>query len=572
MDFFQPILGIILTILPGIKTALLAIIPLGFLIFIHELGHFLAAKRSGIKVNTFSLGFGPKVVGFTHGETLYKISLLPFGGYVSMEGENPTEQTGADGEFGSASLGKRAFVVIAGPAVNLLFGLLAYWFIFTVGLSSDSRTLISGLTGQSLNNNQEAVQIGLIDDNGPAATAGVLSEDIIVSLNGEKIKSFEAFSQEIRLNPENEMELVLQRNGNIKTLTVVPLAVNDLGPRGNSGRLNVSPKYEVIVSHIDKGSLAAQAGIKEGDQIVTINGEKVYNPPRFGSWIWHPESVDPETVWLRKKHQNLYNNINQNKERLEIGVRHGDETKTITMPVQWQINTGVEKDSTAQIAGITSGDIITTINGKTVDSKSLYSELIASKNSPITLGLIHEGVEKTVTLSPDDVSKPDREGTFYGFGWYNSLSGMVLNVSEPPLPKYNIFSAFGKGLEATWLTCTSITRTLEKLIRGQVPAKFLTGPVGIADVTSSLFDRMDFTAILFFIGFISINLAIVNLLPIPIADGGHLLFFAVEKIKGSPVPRKAQEIIQQVSVVLIIALFLYITWYDILTLFDNFRN
>lgn len=572
MDFFQPILGIILTILPRIKTALLAIIPLGFLIFIHELGHFLAAKRSGIKVNTFSLGFGPKVVGFTHGETLYKLSLLPFGGYVSMEGESPTEQTGAEGEFGSASLGKRAFVVIAGPAVNLLFGFLTYWFVFTVGLSSDSRALISGLIGQSLNNNQDAVQIGMIDDNGPAATAGVLSEDIVVSLNGADIKSFEAFSQEIRLNPEKEMELVLQRDGSMKTLTVVPNAVNDLGPRGNSGRLNILSKDDVIIDSIDEGSLAAQAGLEVGDRIETINGQKIYNLPRFGTWIWHPESIDPETVWLRKKYQTLYKNINQN-DQLEIGVRRGDETLTVSMPVQWQINIGVKKGSTAQMAGIVTGDIINTINGKTVDSESLYAELIASADSPITLGLIHEGVEKTVTLSPDDVSKPDLEGTFYGFGWYNSLSGMVLNVSESELPKFNIFTAFNKGLEATWLTCTSITRTLEKLIRGQVPAKFLTGPVGIADVTSSMFDRMGFVAILFFIGFISINLAIVNLLPIPIADGGHLLFFAVEKIKGSPVPRKAQEIIQQVSVVLLIALFLYITWYDILTLFDNyFRN
>ena len=95
MEFFQPIIEIILSIFPTIKAILLAIIPLGFLIFIHELGHFLAAKRSGIKVITFSLGFGPKIIGFTHGETLYKLSLLPFGGYVQMEGENPSEQTGA---------------------------------------------------------------------------------------------------------------------------------------------------------------------------------------------------------------------------------------------------------------------------------------------------------------------------------------------------------------------------------------------------------------------------------------------------------------------------------------------
>ena len=93
------LVDLISSIVPYIKTAFLAIIPLGFIIFIHELGHFYAAKRCGIKVNTFSLGFGPKLIGMQRGETDYRISLLPFGGYVQMEGENPTEQTGAPGEF-----------------------------------------------------------------------------------------------------------------------------------------------------------------------------------------------------------------------------------------------------------------------------------------------------------------------------------------------------------------------------------------------------------------------------------------------------------------------------------------
>lgn len=149
---------------------------------------------------------------------------------------------------------------------------------------------------------------------------------------------------------------------------------------------------------------------------------------------------------------------------------------------------------------------------------------------------------------------------------------MILTEPELPTQKYNLFSAFGRGLETTWLTCTSITRTLKQLLGGEVSPKYLSGPIGIANATNRMFESVGLTSVLFFIGFISINLAIVNLLPIPIADGGHLLFFAVEKIRGRPVPRKAQEIIQQVSVILIIALFLYITWFDSLTLFHDLRN
>ena len=216
-------------------------------------------------------------------------------------------------------------------------------------------------------------------------------------------------------------------------------------------------------------------------------------------------------------------------------------------------------------------DILATFNGKVVDSKSLHSELKAIGDNSVTLGLIREGVEKTVTLSPADVTKPDVEGTFYGLKWNPSLSGMILNAPEIPTQKYNLFSAFGKGLETTWLTCTAITRILKRLLNGEVSPNQLSGPIGIVHITSET-AKVGLTSVLFFIGFISINLAIVNLLPIPIADGGHLLFFAMEKIRGRPVPRKAQEIIQQVSFILLIAFFLYITWFDSLTLFHGLRN
>ena len=564
MDFFQPILSII----PGIKAVLLAIIPLGFLIFIHELGHFLAAKRAGIKVNTFSLGFGPKIFGFTKGETLYKLSLLPFGGYVAMEGENPTEQTGAEGEFGSASLGNRAFVVIAGPAVNLLFGILAFWFIFTVGLDADSEGLISRLTGQSFSEKQEAVQIGMLAEDGPAAVAGVKPGDTIVSLDGTSITNWTVFHTKIFTNPQKVMELIVERDGEQEALTVIPDA--EPGPRGDYGVLKVSNTSDAFVSHVDEDSLAAKAGIKVGDQIESINGQYIYHVPQFGPGIW-----DPRFDWFGTNFQSLYQQINDNKEKVEIGVsRRVDkeiyEKLTITMPVIWEIKTTVQEKSTAEKAGLQNGDVLIRFNGNSVDSKSLFSELERVGDDPIVLGILREGTEKTVTLSPSETSAKDGKDTFFGIKWAPYLSGM--KIEGAPLPKYNVFTAFSKGLETTWLTFTSITRTLKQLIGGEVSPKYLSGPIGIADATSRMFDSVGLTTVLFFIGFISVNLAIVNLLPIPIADGGHLLFFAVEKIRGRPVPRRAQEIVQQVSVVLIIALFLYITWFDSITLFDSWLN
>ena len=562
------LLGLFLTIISAIKAVLLAIIPLGFLIFIHELGHFLAAKRSGIKVNSFSLGFGPKLIGFQRGETEYKLSLLPFGGYVQMEGENPNEQTGAEGEFASASLGSRAFVVIAGPAVNLLFGILAFWFIFTVGLDNHSAGLITRLTGQSFGKKQEAVQIGMLADDGPASVGGVQPGDTIVSINEDRITNFAAFQTKIFTNPDEELEFVVQRDNNLETLTVVPEAVPRL--RGNTGEIKVAGTSDVFVSDVVKGSLAAHAGMMVGDQIETIDGQKLYTVPVFNPGIWHPQ-----IGWSGTKYQAYYNHIDQKQDTLELGIRRSIEKDTFEkltfkLPVTWQIKTFVQERSTAAEAGIQNGDVLVSFNGNPVDSKSLYTELEKVGDTPITLGVLREGTEKTITLSPSKRSKKDKEDTFFGIRWATYMSGM--KIEGPPIPRYNVFTAFGKGAETTWLTLTSITRTLKQLISGEVSPRYLSGPVGILDVTSRMFASVGLTTVLFFIGFISINLAIVNLLPIPIADGGHLLFFAVEKIRGRPVPRKAQEVIQQVSVILLIALFLYITWFDSLTLFDNLRN
>ncbi len=562
------ILELILGIFPVIKSILIAIIPLGFLIFIHELGHFLAAKKAGIKVNTFSIGFGPKIVGYVYKDTEYRLSWLPFGGYVQMEGENPTEQTGAEGEFASASLGKRAFVVIAGPAVNLLFGVLAYWIVFSVGINEGTINLINGLTGQAIGLEQKSVKFGMIADHSPALAAGVMSDDTIISLNGEAIPNSDRFREVILLNPEKELDLVVEREGNLKTFTVIPDAIP--GIDGKKGILHVSFKNVTIVSQIAPASLAEKAGLKIGDQIESINGQRIYNTPYFGPDIW---SEDPE-MWIAAKYRPIYDDIKQNKDVATLGVQRDNEKLTFKLPVEWEMIAIVDKESTAHKAGIRTGDFLATFNGKTVDSKSLYAQIKTSTNMPVNLTFVRDGTETTYTLSPDDKikSESDEGGTFYGIRWGSVLSGMFLTRQEIPTQHYSLIGAFTNGVKTSWLTCTAIVRILKKLFAGEVKPNQLAGALGIGDITNTMYESAGLNSFLFFIGFISINLAIVNLLPIPIADGGHLLFFALEKIRGRPISLKIQAIIQQVTVILLIAFFIYITFYDGLRLFDRIRN
>ena len=562
MEFFVDLIS---SVIPYIRTAFLAIIPLGFIIFIHELGHFYAAKRCGIKVNTFSLGFGPKLIGFQRDETEYRISLLPFGGYVQMEGENPNEQTGVQGEFASASISNRAFVVAAGPAVNLLFGILVYWFVFATGINADSARLIGGLTGVSLGE-KEAIQIGWVADDGPGAVGGLMPGDAIVSINGDPISHWAMFQTRIFTSANRPLDLVVERGGERKILSVIP----DPEPsvRGDIGIIRVSSRTETVVSHIEEGSLAAQTGIQVGDQIESINGKKLHNVPYFGYGVWQA-SED----WRIEKYQALYQSINENQEALTLGIRRGDESLTLELPVRWRVKASVQEDSIAQNAGIQDGDVLVTLNGTPVENATLYSELKTMTSQPIKVGLMRDGSLKKVTLAAEiQGSEADTEVALFGLAWQTTLSGMEFAAQTTPLPNYNFFTGFGKGVEATWLTFTTVGRTLQQLVGGEVSPKHLAGPIGIANATSRMFDRVGFGSVLFFIGFISINLCIVNLLPIPIADGGQLLFFAVEKIRGRPMPRRAQDIVQQVCIVLLIALFLYITWFDGMSLIHDLRN
>ena len=559
------LIDLISSVLPYIKAAFLAIIPLGFLIFIHELGHFYAAKRCGIKVNTFSLGFGPKLIGVQRGETEYKISLLPFGGYVQMEGENPNEQTGAPGEFASASVSNRAFVVAAGPVVNLLFGVLAYWLVFATGLNSDAARLIGGLTSLPLGE-KETVQIGWVAEDGAGAAGGIMPGDTLVSINGDSIRHWATFQTRVFTSANKTLKLVVDREGGHETLSVKPDAIPSV--RGDIGEIRVSSGDTTIISRVQAGSLAAQAGLQVGDVIESINGERLYSVPYFGYGVWHPSAN-----WIDAEYKALYNNINENREALTLGIRRADETRTLEIPVNWRVVASVQKGSIAENAGIQNGDVLVTLNGKSVNETTLYSQLTAMADQPIEIGLMREGNFKQVTLSDEtESSGTDPENIMFGLMWQTTLSGMQMAPKTAPLPEYNLFTGFGKGVEATYLTFTAVGRTLQQLVGGEVSPKHLAGPIGIASATNRMFSRLGLSSVIFFIGFISINLCIVNLLPIPIADGGQLLFCAVEKIRGKPMPRKAQEIVQQVTIVLLIAFFLYVTWFDGMSLIYDLRN
>ena len=537
-------------------TIILAILALGFLIFIHELGHFFAAKRCGIRVEKFSIGFGPRLIGFQRGETEYCISALPFGGFVKMAGESPDEQKGEEGEFASAPVGHRIFVAIAGPAMNFLMGVILFSFVYLVGLDHGTMWLMEMLIGRS----DRLAQIGLVADNSPAKQGGIEPGDTIVSINDRKIKNWQDFNTTILTHPDEELKIVVSRDGQPKTLYVTPKSLD----RNGIGQIRVSARQSAMVQSITEDSEAAKAGVQARDVIESINGRKIYHVPEFNSVIWDP--FNP----FGSAHRRIYKEINENpNSEVALGIQRGAASLTASFPVNWVVNAVVEEGSEAENAGIQSGDEIVSINGESIKNFELYPKLYelaaANPDHPVEIGLLRGGEQLNATLS-FAVSDDTDQLNLQGLHWKLSLDGLALAVPSVPIPKYNVVTAVGEGVQTNWLILEMVVKVLKRLVTREVKTKHLTGPIGIVDATRRVVE-FGLRSLLFFVGFISVNLAIVNLLPIPIADGGQILFFTLEKLRGRPLSIRKQMIIQQVSIVLLAGLFLYITFYDILRVF-----
>lgn len=537
-------------------TILLAILALGFLIFIHELGHFFAAKRCGIRVEKFSIGFGPRLIGFRRGETDYCISALPFGGFVKMAGESPDEQKGEEGEFASAPVGHRIFVAIAGPAMNFILGILLFSFVYLVGLDRGTMWLMEMLIGRS----DRMAQIGLVADDSPAKKGGIEPGDTIVSINGRKIKNWQDFNTTILTNPDEELIVVVSRDGQPKTLYVTPRSLD----RRGIGQIRVSARQAPTVESVTEGSAAAQAGIQVKDMIESINGREIYHVPEFGSVIWEPSYP------FGSAHRRLYQEINRSQnDEVSLGIRRGAESLQVSFPINWIGNAVVAEGSEAENAGIQTGDEIISVNGESIENFELYPRLyeLASENpgQSVEIGLLRNGDKQTATLIPVR-SEETNQLNLQGLHWKLSLNGLALAVPSAPIPEYNVITAVGEGVQTNWLILEMVAKVLKRLVTREVKTKYLTGPIGIVDTTRRVVE-FGIRSLLFFVGFISVNLAIVNLLPIPIADGGQILFFTLEKLRGRPLSIRKQMIIQQVSIVLLAGLFLYITFYDVVRVF-----
>lgn len=458
MDFLTNVLMIVL-----------GLIGLSFLVCIHELGHFVVAKLNGVKVKTFSIGFGKKLLKFKKGETEYCISAIPFGGYVAMAGENPEVDDSEDEDyetrgFANKSVEARAAIAFAGPAVNILFAFFLLIALYMYGVEEPvSNELVVGFT----------------IPNEPAALAGVLPGDTIYALDGEGTKGWDDFRERIGVSLGRSVRFSIRREGagNVE-LDVVPtelvIPAQDSGgsdtPMG-LGDVGVYPRHRVVIREQPaEGTNAAGAGLAEGDTIFEINGH---------------------TIWRYD-------------------------------------------------------DVVKIVNGSAGDS--LHFTVLRESQAG----------GQTDTLKKSMVATYSEEHGRYMVG---VMLGYVM-FSETHMVSYGAMPAFKKACATSWKMTTSIFRYFKRLFQGQVKVDAFSGPVTIVAAMGNVWVS-GFEKFLMFLALISINLGVMNLLPLAVTDGGIILFLIIEKLRGKPLKQEHQALVQRIAMSFFIAFFIFITVLDL---------
>lgn len=435
----------------------LGLVSLSFLVFIHELGHFLVAKWNKVKVNTFSIGFGKKILRFRKGETEYCISLIPFGGYVSMEGENPEDSESTPESFISKSVGARAAIAFAGPFVNIAFAFLLLIGLYMKGVEEpDSSRLI----------------VGIVSPESAADLAGILPGDTIFEVDGAPTKGWDDFRERIGLRLGAQVPVRLLRASDTLTVNLVPQEMTIPGKdssedeiRMGVGEAGVYPRHRVVVRGKPvAGSAAEKSGIQSGDTIVEIDHCRI------------------------SRYQ----------------------------------------------------DVVEMIGG--------------SKGNPVQVTL-HRGTD---TLTKELIPVYNAEYDRYMVG----IQMAYVMFEETHLVSRSLPGAFVKACETSWKMTTSIFRYFKRMVQGQVKADAMSGPLTIVAVMGNVW-MSGFQDFLMILALISINLGIMNLLPLAITDGGILLFLLIEAIRGKAVSQEKQAVIQKIALAFFIALFVFITFLDI---------
>jgi regulator of sigma E protease len=429
-------------------TSILAFVfVLGVLIFVHELGHFLMARRIGVRVLAFSLGFGPKLIGFRRGDTEYRISAVPLGGYVKMAGENPDDaRSGASDEFLSKTKWQRFQVLVMGPVMNLVLAIVVMAVVLYQGAPVPAFL-------------QQAPVIGSLTDQSPLKAAGLQPGDRFITVDGDPVTTWEELLDAVVAKSKRRVSVRVDRAGKMVDTS---FAAEGIGKYDmvNLDSLGMLPIMHPQVSSVQPNSPAHEAGLRPGDVVLAVAGE----------------------------------------------------------------------------SGITRERLVEVIK--------------ANEGKPIILQIKRNNVVQDVSVTPRQIGDLVMIGT--------QLNGAEQRTIEP-----GPYQALKMSLDQNWTWTKMIVQTLGGLFTRNTSVKQLMGPVAIADL-SGMAAEQGWITLFSLMAMISLNLGLLNLMPIPVLDGGHIAILALEGVSRRDFSMKVKEKMLLAGFVVLLMLMVTVIYNDLM--------
>ena len=515
-------------------------------VFFHELGHLLVGKAVGVKAIRFSIGFGPRLFGFTAGETEYRVSLLPLGGYVKFAGDNPYEEV-APQDRGRGFLEqppwKKGVIAFAGPAANFALAVALYFVVFAA-------------PHQDL-----AAKVGYVKPQSPAAQAGLRSGDRIVRIDGEPVEGWSALQEKIRAHAGQPLTMEVERNDARETLRIVPAVHEETNPieTVKHGRIGISAVPRAAqVTVISPDLPAARAGLHTFDKVVKLDGSPIASWEQLQQQI--AARADAVTLDL----------IRPLPVQAPGGTLWSDKPMTVTLPAPEKAGAyglepsdltlfAVQPGGAADEAGLRRGDHVLAVNGRPAFSwgDEVDGAIKAAGTQPLQITVRRDGKELIATVTPHLRKDRDETGVLQDVPDLGAAPDLnAFADAERIWVRYTLPDAARRAVGNTAGFVRAQTIGIVRIVTGHISSRAIGGPLMIADVARKAAEN-GWRELIVTMGAISVVLGLMNLIPVPVLDGFHVLTAFIEGIRRRPLSVRFREVANVVGIALLLTLMLY---------------